>query len=166
LAAALAAAFERGNGPVVVVGSDSPGLSAEHVSRALTLVAGDPLQVVLGPCLDGGFYLLAAGRPIPGLAEAARWCRADTLASLRASLAGLGRPVVLLEPLIDLDRRADLERWLAGSSAQGSWRRIARRLRTALAAERRPEFLWSIGRSTLAHDDAAAGRAPPLRRAA
>lgn len=162
LAAAFSAAFEGGDGPVVIVGSDSPGLSSDHLARALALAAEDPQRVVLGPCPDGGIYLLAAGRPIAGLAQAARWCRGDTLAGLCTSLAGHGRLVVLLDPLIDLDRRSDLERWLAGRASGGVWLRLVRRLRCALAAERRPLFLWSQGRREHARAVVASGRAPPL----
>lgn len=162
LAAALTAASDRGDGPLVVVGSDAPGLTAGHLARALTLAAEDPERVVLGPCRDGGFYLLAARRPIAGLAAAARWCRRDTLASLTASLTRSGRPVALLDPLIDLDRRRDLERWLAGVSVRGAWLHVVGRLRSVLAAERRPSFDWSLGRRERGRAVAASGRAPPL----
>jgi glycosyltransferase A (GT-A) superfamily protein (DUF2064 family) len=161
LAAALTAAFERGNGPVIIVGSDSPGLSAGHLAEAITLVADNPQRVVMGPSPDGGFYLLAAGRPIPHLACAARWCRRDTLASFCASLVGQDRPVALLDSLIDLDRRSDLERWLARFALRGLWRRTVRQLRSTLAAERRPPFLWSLSRSAHDRTVVASGRAPP-----
>jgi hypothetical protein len=162
LAAAMNAAFERGTGPVVIVGSDSPDLTSGHLAQALAQITEDPERVVLGPSRDGGLYLLAAGRPIQELERGASWCRSDTLASLCASLAAWGRPVALLAPLIDLDRRSDLERWLAGFAPRGSWRRIVRRLRSVLAAERRPLVLWSLGRREPARTGVATGRAPPL----
>ena len=141
---ACAAAARRGSGPLVVVGTDVPGLAAAHVERALAAIAADPRCVVLGPSPDGGFYLLAAARPIAGLAGRTRWCRRDTLAGLRRSLAAEGRRVVLLSPLADLDRRRDLERWLAATAAAGlgstrlAWRALRRRLTVLLAALRRP----------------------------
>lgn len=162
LAAAVTFAFERGDGPVVIVGSDSPGLTSGHLARALAAVAEDPERVVVGPSRDGGFYLLAASRPIPGLAQAARWCRRDTLKSLLLSLASQGRPVRLLDPLIDLDRRSDLERWLAGRVWSAPWARLVRRLRAALSGERRPPFVWSVRRREESRAGVAAGRAPPL----
>lgn len=137
---ACAAAGRRGAGPLVVVGTDVPGLTAGHLRRALQHLAAEPDAVVLGPSPDGGFYLLASARPLPGLAGLARWCRRDTLATLRRSLAAAGRRVVLLAPLADLDRRRDLERWLAAArlAAGGAWRSLLRRLAAVLAALRRP----------------------------
>lgn len=129
-------AFERGGGPLLVVGTDVPGLASRHLDRALALLADDPDRVVLGPSPDGGFYLLASSRPIPGLATAARWCRRDTLRSLLVSLRALGRPVILLDSLQDLDRPADLERWLA--RADERWRALVGLLQEALCDLRRP----------------------------
>jgi hypothetical protein len=145
---ACEAAGRRGAGPLVVVGTDVPGLAAAHLRRALAVLARDPEAVVLGPSPDGGFYLLAAARPLPGLATRTRWCRRDTLAGLRRSLAAEGRRVVLLSPLADLDRRRDLERWLAGArraaaavagaAPVAAFRSLLRRLAAVLAALRRP----------------------------
>lgn len=133
---AMLGAFERGAGPLLIVGTDVPGLGARHIDQALSLLENDPDRVVLGPSPDGGLYLLAARRPIPGLATAVRWCRRDTLRSLLGALRILGRPVTLLDPLEDLDRPADLERWL--TRADGRWRPLAGRLREALAVLQRP----------------------------
>lgn len=133
---AMLGAFERGDGPLLIVGTDVPGLASRHLGRALTLLEDDPDRVVLGPSPDGGVYLLAASRPIPGLATAARWCRRDTLRSLLVSLRALGRPVILLDPLEDLDRPADLERWLA--RADERWRALVGLLQEALCVLRCP----------------------------
>lgn len=121
LAGALDDCFERraeATGPVVLVGTDVPGLGADHVTRALAALEDDPDRVVLGPSPDGGFYLLATGRPIDGLAEAVRWCSAATLVTLRATLESAGRPVTLLAPLADLDAPGDLERWIKTARRQ------------------------------------------------
>ncbi len=156
---AMLDAFERGTGPLLVVGTDVPGLVAGHLARALTLLRDDPDRVVLGPSPDGGFYLLASGRPIPGLATTARWCRRDTLRSLLVSLRALGRPVILLDPLEDLDRPADLERWLA--RADERWSILADLLRRALAALRRP-LGNPFARPRPSFASHLAGRSPPV----
>src|SRR4051812_23555034 len=52
------AGFPGGAGPLVVVGTDVPGLAAAHLARALSLLEEDADRVVLGPSPDGGFYLL------------------------------------------------------------------------------------------------------------
>lgn len=130
---AMRASLDRRSGPVVVVGTDAPGLDAERVAQALDALEDDPERVVLGPSPDGGLYLLAACRPIEGLADDVRWCCGATLSTLRRALEAAGREVVLLDPLADLDRPADLDRWLAAALIAG-----ARGLHAALRAWLRP----------------------------
>jgi hypothetical protein len=134
---ALAQAFDAAQGPVAVVGSDVPGLTARPLRRAFRLLAEDSDRVVIGPSPDGGFYLLASARPLDGALGEVRWCCGQTLESLRLALARRGREVVLLEPLQDLDHRPALELWLAA----GGPPRLADLLRVlhgVLAALRRP----------------------------
>ena len=152
-------AFDRGARPLLVVGTDIPGLAARHFDRTLSLLAEDPDRVVLGPSPDGGLYLLAASRPIEGLAGLTRWRRRDTLRGLLRALRAAGRPVVLLEPLADLDRRADLETWVAqGDDLRKGLIRLLRRLLSAL---RRPPIPGLSGRPRPALVPVRAGRAPP-----
>ena len=159
---AMDEAFARGAHPLLVVGTDVPGLSAHHVARALALLAAEPDRVVLGPSPDGGLYLLAASRPLPELA-AVRWCRRGTLRDLLRRLREAGRPVALLETLEDLDGRGDLESWLAARPGRdGRWRRLSRTLGTALATLRRPLILPALGRPRPALTSARGGRAPPV----
>ena len=162
----LLGSFSRGAGPLVVVGTDVPGLAARHVARALAALDADPDGVVLGPSPDGGFYLLACGRPIADLAGATRWRRHDTLRGLIRSLRAAGRAVVLLDPLLDLDHRSDLEQWLAGWPAgDESWRGLTRSLDTLLASQCRPPAPGRVGRPRPAQLVRAAGRAPPAQSA-
>lgn len=126
----------------MVVGTDVPDLSARHLERTLEALGDDPDRVVVGPSPDGGFYLLATRRPIEGLASAVSWCCAATLRTLLETLAAAGRPVVLLEALTDLDRPADLERWLAShrGTPDRSWHAVLAPIRRHLANRRRPRI--------------------------
>lgn len=164
----LADAFESalvvaGGAPVVMVGSDAPGLTPRHVRGALDRLAARPRSVVVGPSRDGGLYLLATTAPIPGLASRVRWCRRGTFASLARLLARGGRKRIDLPPLRDLDRPADLERWL-GETTAGTprWAATVRVLVRALAAWRRPPQPWAIGRPRLAAVAVPASRGPPV----
>ncbi len=161
LARAADGSFERGATPLVIVGTDVPGLAARHVQEALSHLAADPDRVVLGPSPDGGLYLLAAGRPIEGL-EAIRWCRRDTLRDLVRVLRAAGRPVTLLEPLADLDRRADLEVWIASNPGEDRWLRLALELRRLFSERRRPTIPVLLGYPCAAFAAAPSGRAPPV----
>jgi 2-phospho-L-lactate guanylyltransferase (CobY/MobA/RfbA family) len=157
---AMLDAFGRGAGPLIVVGTDVPGLAPRHLERTAALLDEDADRVVLGPSPDGGFYLLAARRPVAGLATSVRWCGSETLRDLLGALRAAGRPVALLEPLADLDRPADLERWLAQGD-EGRWRGFVRLLRAAFADRNRPLpacFPSSPGDPT----PRLAGRAPPV----
>jgi uncharacterized protein len=61
LAAAFGHVSERHDGPVVVIGTDQPGLSDGHARAAADdLRAG--VDVTLGPATSGGYYLLGARR--------------------------------------------------------------------------------------------------------
>ena len=48
--------FNQGYEYVITVGNDSPGLKTSHILKALRFLQHN--KVVLGPSLDGGFYLL------------------------------------------------------------------------------------------------------------
>ncbi len=136
---ALGETLAERRGAVVLVGSDVPDLDEAHLRRTLTLLEEDPERVVIGPSPDGGFYLLATARPLGEALSRVRWRCRETLRSLKRALGREGREIVLLPPLRDLDRRADLERWLAGSRRSGTgaadtpWRRLIVQLARALA---------------------------------
>lgn len=162
LEGALAGAFARSGGPVVVVGTDVPGLAPRHLQAALASLSADDRRVVVGPSPDGGFYLLAAARPLPALAGV-RWCRRATLRQLRRALAEAGREVVLIEPLADLDRPADLDHWLAGGGEGAGWALVTTLLRRALAERRRPVPAPPTPARRSSLSPRLSGRAPPSR---
>jgi glycosyltransferase A (GT-A) superfamily protein (DUF2064 family) len=181
-AGAFDSALARSAGPVVAVGTDTPGLAREHVERALTLLdsaaAGRTAPrdaerdtVVIGPSPDGGLYLLASSRPLGDLLRRVRWCRGTTLAQLRRQLHRAGLEVVLLDPLADLDRRQDLERWVAHSwryrrsglrAPSRAIERAARAIAHVLLALRRPLRPHALGLPVRTPAPVHRGRAPPL----
>ncbi len=145
--------------PLVVVGSDTPGLAPRHVAVALERLAERPDRLVVGPSPDGGFYLLAAARPVDDLLAEVRWLRSDTLASLIAAARRRGIEIVLLSPLADLDRAADLEAWLKGRVApMFPWLDA---LLALLRRLRRPPLPPRLGRPLLARVARRPARAPP-----
>ena len=69
----------------LLVSADCPGLDAALLEGAATHVArGDP---VLGPTLDGGYYLLGGVAPLPDLFSAMPWGSGRVLGETRARLA-------------------------------------------------------------------------------
>ena len=117
--------------PLIVVGSDTPGMSERHVNVALSQLAADPNAVVLGPSLDGGMYLIGMARPLGSL-SGVRWCSRHALDDFIAALRIAGRTIVLLDPLEDIDTKSDLERWLAKRAGSISLLCISSLLRSLL----------------------------------
>lgn len=95
-------------GPVVVIGSDIPDVTAATVARAFNALRG--ADAVLGPARDGGFWLVGlrrGGRPVPGgLFRNVRWSGPHALADTRTSLGGL--TVGRADMLSDVDEVTDL----------------------------------------------------------
>ncbi len=145
--------------PLVVVGSDAPGLAPRHVAGALGRLARRPDRLVVGPSPDGGFYLLAAARPVDALLAEVSWRRGDTLASLMAAAQERGIAVTLLAPLADLDHAADLQGWLARRAATPSpWLRA---LVAVLRQLRRPLLPATLGQPLAGRVALVSARGPP-----
>ena len=104
--AAFCHAYAQGSKATVIVGSDIPHLCARHVVKAFDRLAGS--DVVLGPCSDGGYYLIGLRRPYEELFREIGWggpkVLRDTLARAEASQLSLDQ----LEVLEDVDRPEDL----------------------------------------------------------
>lgn len=105
-------------GPVVIIGSDVPTIRTAHVAAAFRALGGG--DAVLGPCPDGGYWLVGLRRrpSVPRAFGGVRWSSPDTLADTLANLAG--RRVQWLEPLADVDEAADLA-GLGGLSGRRVW---------------------------------------------
>jgi uncharacterized protein len=99
-------------GPVVIVGSDIPGIGRGDVAAAFRALGGH--DAVLGPADDGGYWLVGQRRVprVLRLFENVRWSSAETLGDTLANLEG--RKVSLLRTLGDLDGEADYLRWRRG----------------------------------------------------
>lgn len=89
-------------GSVALIGTDCPDLKRADIARAFALLRRVPL--VVGPALDGGFWIIAArrGRDLPF--DGVRWSSEHTLADV---LAGARAPVARLRTLRDVDTLAD-----------------------------------------------------------
>ena len=98
----LAGGAER----VAVVGADTPQLPAATYVDAFERL--DEHDVVLGPALDGGYYLVALKTWTPDLFSGVRMGTATVLAETIALATAAGRRVGLLAPARDLDRPGDL----------------------------------------------------------
>jgi glycosyltransferase A (GT-A) superfamily protein (DUF2064 family) len=64
-------------------------------------------DLVMGPTLDGGFYLLGLRGPAPELLHDVRWGTGAVVAQTRSRAAALGLCTQLLRPLRDVDTARD-----------------------------------------------------------
>lgn len=99
-------------GPVVIVGSDIPGIDVRAIRAAFRALQSH--DAVFGPAEDGGYWLVGLRRRprprrhLPGrLFHAVRWSSEYALADTLAGLPQSTR-IALLHPLADVD---ELESW-------------------------------------------------------
>jgi uncharacterized protein len=109
LAQRLSRAFAellRRHSRAVIIGTDSPALAPSVLRLALgELRATD---AVLGPCPDGGYYLVGLRRTCPGLFSGLRLGTEFAFRDTLASLLDHGLSCSVLEPCPDIDRPEDL----------------------------------------------------------
>lgn len=125
---ALQQGFTAGLQPIIVIGSDCPEVSEAQIAPALTLLKSH--DVVLGPAVDGGYYLIGLNRLYVPLFENIPWSTAQVLERTRAIAHQSGLSLAQLDPLSDIDRPEDLPLWnahLASSTTSESSSRPQRR---------------------------------------
>ena len=93
---------------VIVIGADSPGLPPRFLDAArLALATHD---AVIGPCDDGGFYLLGLKRCPPLLFADLPWSDSTTAAATSARIRAAALSLFELPKWFDVDHAHDLER--------------------------------------------------------
>jgi glycosyltransferase A (GT-A) superfamily protein (DUF2064 family) len=125
LADAAGRVFSRHRGPLLILWPDLAWLRPEHASSALgDLEAG--CDLVLGPAVEGGFYLIGMPRPMPklfGLPEQA-WRSPDVMTMGLAAAREAGLEVGILRAERALHRPADVRAALADPLLRDELRRI------------------------------------------
>lgn len=109
--------FARGYARVLIVGTDVPSLPLAHYQQALALL--DTNDLVLGPALDGGYYLIGLTRAAPALFTDIPWSTAGVLAATRDRAESLGLATALLPPWRDIDTIDDLNALIESSTLDG-----------------------------------------------
>ena len=103
---ALTHVLGMGYEAAALVGVDIPGLGPVEVQEAIRLLAR--ADVVFGPALDGGYYLVAMHRPLPEVFGHIEWSVPDTLRQSLDRAAGAGLSTALGPVLGDVDTPEDL----------------------------------------------------------
>ncbi len=90
----------------LAIGTDTPGLPPILFSQARSALRD--ADAVLGPCEDGGFYLIGLRRCPEGLLRELPWSASDTFLKTLARLRERGLTTAVIAPWFDVDRPADL----------------------------------------------------------
>lgn len=109
--AAIEEAVAEGAEAVVIIGTDCPALTATTIARAFEELAH--VDVVLGPALDGGYYLIAMRQAHAAVFLDIPWSTPETLARTVAAANTAGLRVGLLGAHPDIDTAEDWRQWLA-----------------------------------------------------
>lgn len=105
--------FVKGYQRVLIVGTDVPSLPLEHYQQALALLETNDL--VLGPALDGGYYLIGLKRPVPELFADIPWSTDRVLALTLEKATALGLKTACLPEWRDADTIDDLQALIEAS---------------------------------------------------
>jgi len=97
--------FSKGAEGVVALGTDTPNLPAHYINSAFDLLKSH--DVVLGPSMDGGYYLIGSRIDVGNLFKDVLWGSdyvfEQTIARLKGASFGL------LPPWYDIDRPQDVK---------------------------------------------------------
>jgi rSAM/selenodomain-associated transferase 1 len=109
LGARMLAAVAAANGHCLVIGTDCPALTSDHLRSAADILR-DRTDAVVIPADDGGYVLIGMRREQPALFSDMRWSTPDVMRETRRRLTQLG--LTWQEPvtLWDVDVPADLAR--------------------------------------------------------
>jgi len=121
----------------VIIGTDSPLLPSKILRQAESELHF--CDAVLGPCPDGGYYLIGLRRMSPGLFRGVRWGTPHAFRDTLGNFLRRGFSCSILEPVTDIDRPVD-------------FRRLARELARSTAARRTAPAVWSFIRKHASFD--------------
>jgi len=99
---------------VLIMGTDVPSLPLDHYKQALALL--EQHDLVLGPALDGGYYLIGLKKPAPALFENIPWSTNQVMALTGEKAKTLGLAIGLLPEWRDIDTIDDLKALIDAST--------------------------------------------------
>lgn len=109
LSNALVEAFAEGKKKVVIIGTDCPGLTVDHINTAFRKL--DRSDLVIGPAMDGGYYLIGLVKHYKELFREISWGSDHVYRQTMDAAAELGLRTARLEYLADVDQPEDLPVW-------------------------------------------------------
>jgi len=126
---AFRCAFEMGYAKAVIVGSDIPTMSREHIDEAFDALGSNDISIC--PTQDGGYCILGLKKPVPGLFRGIPWSTPRAFEATLARAAELKLKVHVLRTLSDVDTYDDLLR-IKGVELPDNTGKVIERLRPKL----------------------------------
>lgn len=118
----LSSCRQEGHGQVAAMNSDSPSLPVDYLALAFERLDDRATDVVLGPCDDGGYYLIGWKRPYPRLVREVQMSTSHVLADTLALAKEEKLHVAMLPTWYDVDELPDLVRVQRDLRTRGSKR--------------------------------------------
>lgn len=106
---ALGEMFADGCELCCIIGSDAPDLPPSYILEAYRLLAELQADIVLGPCRDGGYYLLGMRQVWSALFTDIPWGSGAVLDQSLAAARDSGLTAALLSEWQDIDTLEDLD---------------------------------------------------------
>ena len=101
-------AFEK-HPKVVIVGSDCASLTEEIVADAFLVL--EDKDFVIGPAIDGGYYLIGMRQFSPAVFQNIEWSTAAVFPDTIAKIEAMGKTYGLLPTLSDIDFEEDWNKY-------------------------------------------------------
>ena len=98
--------FEDDYRSIVLIGSDLPDISSDHINNGLHAL--NKTEVVFGPAQDGGYYLVGMSRLHHIIFDDKPWSQANLLTKTLEEIKKNDLSYHLLKPLNDIDTYEDL----------------------------------------------------------
>ncbi len=117
----------------LMIGNDCLDLTPEMLAETFHHL--DSCDLVIGPSIDGGFYLIGMNGFREELFREIPWCTAGVLEQLHRNIRRMGISLFTLPALLDIDHRRDLLSWL--KSNRDSVGAILRKIILAILAQNR-----------------------------
>ncbi len=100
--------FKSGHTKVIIIGSDCAEINEEDINRAFKLL--DEKEVIIGPAIDGGYYLIGMCQYYPFLFKEKSWSTPRLIDETIEDLKKHNIIFELLEEKSDIDYEEDLNR--------------------------------------------------------
>lgn len=103
--------FAQGERKVVILDSDTPNLPTDYILEGFSRL--DKADVVLGPCEDGGYYLIGMRKFVPEIFNGIPWSTSEVKELTIRKAQALDLTVSLLPEWYDVDTVMDLRRLMS-----------------------------------------------------